>query len=63
MAGPALFRDAWAKREAWRKHPVFARTTMVRSAFPGFGIGLVAFAGFVVVDNVLGIGKKHDDHH
>jgi NADH dehydrogenase (ubiquinone) 1 beta subcomplex subunit 3 len=63
MAPPVMFRDAWAKREAWRKHPVFARTAMIRSMFPGFGIAVVAFTAFVVVDNVTGAGKKDDHHH
>jgi NADH dehydrogenase (ubiquinone) 1 beta subcomplex subunit 3 len=63
MAAPTLFRDPWAKRDAWRKHAVFQRTAMLRSAFPGFGIGLAAFTAYVVYDNIVGATKKHDDHH
>ncbi|PWN48558.1 hypothetical protein IE53DRAFT_389233 [Violaceomyces palustris] len=41
-----LYRDPWAKREAWRKHPIFSYRYMVRNMFPGFGIGLGAFLAY-----------------
>ncbi|KAI0335107.1 hypothetical protein GY45DRAFT_1317616 [Cubamyces sp. BRFM 1775] len=50
---PQLYRDPWAKREAWRKHPVFSRRAMFSKAFPGFGVALVAFTTYVIVDNLL----------
>ncbi|KII92441.1 hypothetical protein PLICRDRAFT_82979, partial [Plicaturopsis crispa FD-325 SS-3] len=53
MSNLPLFRDPWAKREAWRKHPVFARTAMFRNLFPGFGIAVVAFTAYVAIDNVV----------
>ncbi|KAF7376183.1 NADH-ubiquinone oxidoreductase B12 subunit [Mycena sanguinolenta] len=28
------FRDPWAKREAWRKHPVFSNRAMFSNLFP-----------------------------
>ncbi|KAF8844389.1 hypothetical protein BDN67DRAFT_771190 [Paxillus ammoniavirescens] len=63
MANPPLFRDPWAKREAWRKHPVFSNRAMFSSMFPGFGIAVVAFTAYVVVDNfygkVQGSSAKH----
>ncbi|OSD06992.1 hypothetical protein PYCCODRAFT_1359451 [Trametes coccinea BRFM310] len=55
---PQLYRDPWAQREAWRKHPVFSRRAMFAKAFPGFGVALVAFTGYVIVDNWLSKGKE-----
>ena len=50
MSNPSLFRDPWAKREAWRKHPVFSSRAMFSNLFPGFGIAVVAFTAYVVVE-------------
>ncbi|PAV19039.1 nadh-ubiquinone oxidoreductase b12 [Pyrrhoderma noxium] len=46
MSQQPLFRDPWAKREAWRKHPVFSKVAMFKNLFPGFGIAVVAFSAF-----------------
>ena len=56
---PQLFRDPWAKREAWRSHPVFSRRQMFARAFPGFGVALVAFTAYVIADNLMTKGKSH----
>ncbi|KAJ6625603.1 NADH dehydrogenase 1 beta subcomplex subunit 3 [Mycena sp. CBHHK59/15] len=48
----APFRDPWAKREAWRKHPVFSNRVMFANLFPGLGIAIVAFSAYVVADNL-----------
>jgi len=60
-----LYRDPWAKREAWRKHPVFKQSAMFRSMFPGFGIAAVAFTAYVVADNIYQKAKpeEHPAHH
>ncbi|TFK75394.1 NADH-ubiquinone oxidoreductase B12 subunit [Pluteus cervinus] len=63
MSGLPLFRDPWAKREAWRKSPVFSNRVMFRNLFPGFGIGLAAFTVYVVADNVLFSAKKSASEH
>ncbi|PWY98050.1 hypothetical protein BCV70DRAFT_165513 [Testicularia cyperi] len=47
-----LYRDPWAKREAWRKHPVFSNRFMFRNIFPGFGLGLGAFAIYWAIDTL-----------
>merc|ERR1712230_281185 len=52
MSGP-LYRDPWAKREAWRKHPVFSNRAMFSNLFPGLGIAIVAFGAYVLVDNLI----------
>lgn len=57
-----LFKDPWAKNEAWRKHPVFSNRVMFRSLFPGFGIAVVAFTAYVAVDNLV-LSKMSDSHH
>ena len=63
MSNLPLFRDPWAKRDAWRKHPVFSQRAMFRNMFPGFGIAVVAFSVYVVVDNVYGKVNKTEAHH
>ncbi|KAI0075759.1 hypothetical protein K474DRAFT_1599264 [Panus rudis PR-1116 ss-1] len=59
---PPVFRDPWAKREAWRKHPVFSRRAMLSSMFPGFGVAVVAFTTYVVIDNLF-LQKQQDHKH
>ncbi|KAG2134347.1 NADH dehydrogenase 1 beta subcomplex subunit 3 [Suillus cothurnatus] len=51
MSNPPLFRDPWAKREAWRKHLVFTNRTVSSSMFPRLGIVLIAFIVYVAVYN------------
>ncbi|KAF9012362.1 NADH dehydrogenase 1 beta subcomplex subunit 3 [Cyathus striatus] len=64
MSNLPLFRDSWAKNEAWRKSPVFARRTMFRNMFPGFGIAVVAFTVYVAADNfIFSTGKQEAPHH
>jgi NADH dehydrogenase (ubiquinone) 1 beta subcomplex subunit 3 len=65
MSNLPLFRDPWAKREAWRKHPVFSNRTMLRNLFPGFGIAVVAFTAYVMMDDVWKAIRKREEskHH
>lgn len=60
--GPQLYRDPWAKREAWRKHPIFSSRSLLKSAFPGLGIAIVAFSVYVFVDNMYQSGKTQKSH-
>jgi NADH dehydrogenase (ubiquinone) 1 beta subcomplex subunit 3 len=53
---PSLF-DSWAKRDVWRRNPVFSNRAMFSNLFPGFGIAVVAFSVYVLTENVLGKGK------
>lgn len=46
----------WRKYDAWRQHPML--TNNMRHSIPGLGIGLAAFAVYVLYDNTLGRGKK-----
>lgn len=59
-----LYRDPWAKREAWRKHALFSHRFFARNIFPGFGIGLGAFVVYLAVDTLthpFNVDKlKHD---
>ena len=48
----------WEKLEAWRKHPLLKFNP--RAVFPGFFIGLGAFAVYVAVDKAT---AKPDAHH
>ncbi|KZT57718.1 hypothetical protein CALCODRAFT_482883 [Calocera cornea HHB12733] len=52
MADHPLYRDPWAKREAWRKHPIFSKSYFLRNMFPGFGIAVVAFSVYVIYDEI-----------
>ncbi|KAJ7084427.1 NADH dehydrogenase 1 beta subcomplex subunit 3 [Mycena belliarum] len=58
------FRDPWAKRDAWRRHPVFSNRAMFSSMFPGLGIAIVAFSAYVLADNFY-LSKRNEDasHH
>lgn len=57
MAEGPLYRDPWARREAWRRSPIFSNRAMFKNIFPGFGIAVVAFTAYVIADNVREAGK------
>lgn len=65
MANLPLFRDPWAKREAWRHSPVFQQRVMFRNVFPGFGIAVVAFSAYLLADNFIfsAAPNDHNTHH
>ncbi|PWN97334.1 hypothetical protein FA09DRAFT_298446 [Tilletiopsis washingtonensis] len=50
MLRSSLYRDPWAAREAWRKHPVFSSRFQLRNFWPGFGLGTAAFAVYLAFD-------------
>ena len=58
---PPLYRNPWAKADAWRKHPVFQQRNMFSKMFPGFGVAVVAFTAYVVADNMF--LKAEEKHH
>ncbi|KPV77604.1 uncharacterized protein RHOBADRAFT_64516 [Rhodotorula graminis WP1] len=62
MSDQPLYRDPWAKREAWRKNPIFSNKSMFRNLFPGFGIAVVAFTAYVAYDNTVNAAKKSSHH-
>lgn len=47
------YRDPWAKRDMWRKHPVFTNAFYIRHAWPGFLWGIGAFAVYVGFDKLI----------
>ncbi|KAI9032702.1 NADH-ubiquinone oxidoreductase B12 subunit family-domain-containing protein [Phycomyces blakesleeanus] len=57
--GTPVYHDPWAKREAWRKHPIFSKTAGLRTLFPGLGIATVAFAAYCGYEAVFLKDKKH----
>jgi len=66
MSEGPLYRDPWAKREAWRKSPIFSRSTQLRNLFPGFGIAVVAFGVYLVAEQTILKPKAeaaHGEHH
>ncbi|KAK0310038.1 hypothetical protein LTR01_004237 [Friedmanniomyces endolithicus] len=54
-------KDPWARNEAWRYSGPFTRGNRFRGAFPGFGIAVVAFAGYMVYEQVF-LTSAHDTH-
>ena len=59
---PPLYRDPWAKADAWRKLPVFQLRNTVPKALPGFGTAIVAFTCYVIADNFL-FKSEEKQHH
>ena len=60
----AVFKDPWAKREAWRSHPFFSRRNRVMAMFPGLGIGSAAFIVYLAYDHwyqTSGPGKEENE--
>jgi len=50
--------------DLWRTHPGWRPTA--RDVFPGFGIGVAAFLGFCVVEQLyewFTLGSKKEEHH
>lgn len=54
-----LFHDRWAKREAWRKHPIFSMRYYVTHMFPGLTLGVTAFIAYCAWEK---FGKKPVAH-
>ncbi|KIL66232.1 hypothetical protein M378DRAFT_161097 [Amanita muscaria Koide BX008] len=63
MSNLPLYRDPWAKRDAWRRHAVFSNRAMFRNIFPGFGIAVVAFTAYVIADNIFADSHKQESAH
>ena len=58
-----LTRDV-CDREAWRYTGPFTRANRLRGAFPGFGIALAAFSGYMVYETLfLAPASDHSDEH
>ncbi|OCK76147.1 hypothetical protein K432DRAFT_248413, partial [Lepidopterella palustris CBS 459.81] len=56
--------DPWARAEAWRYSGPFTRWNRLKGAFPGLGIATVAFASYLVVEQLFlkeehGHGEEH----
>ena len=47
-----MYRDPWARAEAWRKHPIFSNRFLFRSFMPGFTLGAAAFTIYYAVDTL-----------
>lgn len=51
--------NPWAKRDEWRYTGQFTRFNRFKSAFPGFGIAVVAFTAYVGYEKLV----KKEEHH
>ncbi|KAK3710590.1 hypothetical protein LTR37_010217 [Vermiconidia calcicola] len=51
--------DPWARHEAWRYTEPFTRWNRFKGLFPGFGIGLGAFAGYLVYEQIFMKKSSH----
>ncbi|KAF2866560.1 hypothetical protein BDV95DRAFT_584168 [Massariosphaeria phaeospora] len=52
--------DPWSRYEAWRYTGPFTRWNRFKGTFPGLGIATVAFAGYLVAEQMF---FKDEDHH
>ncbi|KAG8838696.1 hypothetical protein FRB91_002427 [Serendipita sp. 411] len=55
--------DPWAKREAWRHHPMFGKWRQISQIFPGLGLAIVAFGAYVAWDNMTAKEDHEHGHH
>merc|ERR1712137_592814 len=57
--------DPWARYEQWRYTGPFSRFNRFKGSFPGLGIATVAFAGYVVAEQLFFNDKDahHDEGH
>lgn len=51
-ARPGRLADPWRQVGAWSGHPYFGAGHKIRLAFPGFGLALLAFTGYLVLEHV-----------
>ncbi|KAL6160426.1 hypothetical protein ACJQWK_09292 [Exserohilum turcicum] len=55
--------DPWARYEQWRYTGPFTRFNRFKGSFPGLGIATVAFAGYLVAEQLFFQDKGHHDDH
>ncbi|KAJ4322198.1 hypothetical protein N0V94_002546 [Neodidymelliopsis sp. IMI 364377] len=57
--------DPWARYEQWRYTGPFSRWNRFKGSFPGLGIATVAFAGYLVAEQLFFKDEHahHDDGH
>ncbi|KAK6463830.1 NADH dehydrogenase 1 beta subcomplex subunit 3 [Scheffersomyces coipomensis] len=56
--------NPWAKRDAWRYEGQFTRINRFKNAFPGLGIAIVAFSGYLAYEKIfLTKDSHHEEHH
>ncbi|KAH7355550.1 hypothetical protein BKA66DRAFT_516081 [Pyrenochaeta sp. MPI-SDFR-AT-0127] len=55
--------DPWARYEQWRYTGPFTRFNRFKGSFPGLGIATVAFAGYLVAEQLLFKDDHHSGHH
>jgi NADH dehydrogenase (ubiquinone) 1 beta subcomplex subunit 3 len=61
--------DVCAGVNEWRKHPAVTANTNIRYMFPGLGVAVVAFTGFMIAEKMLSVAtgdahqEKHGAHH
>ncbi|EXJ62916.1 hypothetical protein A1O7_03359 [Cladophialophora yegresii CBS 114405] len=56
-------KDPWKRNEAWRYTGPFTRGNRMKGAFPGFGIAVVAFTGYVIVEQLFFAKDHHASEH
>ena len=53
--------DLWVSSEQWRYTGPFSRWNRFKGSFPGLGIATVAFAGYLVAEQLF--FKEEHGHH
>lgn len=56
-----LTADLWVSSEQWRYTGPFSRWNRFKGSFPGLGIATVAFAGYLVAEQLF--FKEEHGHH
>ncbi|ORX97959.1 hypothetical protein BCR34DRAFT_593332 [Clohesyomyces aquaticus] len=55
--------DPWARYEQWRYTGMFTRFQRFKGTFPGLGIATVAFAGYLVYEQMFLQEEHHGEEH
>lgn len=55
--------DPWARLYEFRNHPYYSGFQKIKRAWPGFGIGLVAFGIYVGLEKLGIIPQPNHEHH
>ncbi|KAL1934633.1 hypothetical protein VTP01DRAFT_6815, partial [Rhizomucor pusillus] len=56
-----VYHDPWARREAWRKHPIFSKGANFRTMFPGQEASLDFFSLFTFSLSISLLGTSFND--
>ncbi len=60
----SIVRAVFEGVHEWRKHPAVLANTNIRYMFPGLGVAVVAFTGFMIAEKMLAVAAPaHEETH